>query len=78
MPRKVQPIIPNAKLHEINHKSKIQDIITALEYLRNESRKQGNDDITELIDSTFQVCLNAFCIIKRYELGQMIIKMNSH
>ena len=49
---------------------KIEEIIAALDYLRIEARKSGNEDIYNLIDSTFSICLRTFCIINRYELNK--------
>lgn len=47
---------------------KIEEIIMALDYLKDEAKKSGNDDIYQLIDSTFSICLHSFCLIKRHEM----------
>lgn len=48
---------------------KIEDIISALDFLKEEAKRSGNEDIYRLIDSTFTICLHTYCMIKRYEIN---------
>ena len=62
-------------IQDNDYDSRIADIISALDYLRGEAKLSGNDDIYNLIDSTFTICLHTFCIIKRYELQRALTKI---
>lgn len=52
----------------------IDNIISALDFLRNEARKTNNEDIYRLIDYTFNICLHTYCIIKRHEMASFFEK----
>ena len=48
-----------------NEDKTIVQVVAALEYLKNVSEKEGLDDVHELIDCTFRMCLNTHMILKR-------------
>lgn len=50
----------------------ISQIIVALDFLRIEARKTGEEDIAELIEASFTICRNAYCILRRSELALML------
>lgn len=52
--------------------SNMSQIIDALEYLRDEAQKNGEDEISEIIDATFKICLNSYYTVKRIELEKQI------
>lgn len=56
---------------------KIHHVIWCLEYLKNVSEEEGYQDIADLIDSTFKMCMSTFCILKRSELADRIPKSPS-
>jgi len=77
MLHKIANLNSNGSEDKKEQNEKIEDIITALDYLRNEAKRSGNEDIYNLIDSTFSICLHTFCIIRRYELQEMMSGMAS-
>ena len=46
---------------------KIENIISALDYLRGEAAKTGVDDLRAIIDSAFHMVLTAYTLMLRYE-----------
>ena len=41
------------------------EIISALEYLLRVAKKENMEDIEELIEATFKICLNTYLTLKR-------------
>jgi len=76
MPHKPKNItlvkLANSQVNDSDQK--IEDIIAALDFLRSEAKKSNNEDIYRLIDSTFTICLNTYCMIKRYEMNNYLNK----
>lgn len=70
MLHKISNLETKSSVRNCSQNEKIEDIIAALDYLRNEAKRSGNEDIYNLIDSTFSICLHTFCIIRRYELQE--------
>lgn len=69
MPHKVSN---SNKISSSQKNHKVSEIISALDFLRGEARKSGNEDIYKLIDSTFTICLHTFCILRRLEISETI------
>ena len=52
-------------MSELNNETNMLQIISALEYLKKASAKEGLEDFEDMIDACFRLCLNTYLIIKR-------------
>ena len=46
---------------------KMQHIVSALDFLRQEAANTGVDDIKTIVDSAFKMVLSAYTLVLRYE-----------
>ncbi|MDD3020698.1 MAG: hypothetical protein PHX61_06925 [Alphaproteobacteria bacterium] len=70
----VQDIAAHKAMVSLPPNSGMHEIIKALEFLKIEAEKTGEEEISEIISATFTICLNAYCTIKRIELEKKICR----
>ena len=63
--RKTSPEIPSLDTTEKYDFSSIQNIVKSMDFLRNESIKCRNDDITIILESAFNMCFVAYYMALR-------------
>lgn len=54
---------------------KIKGIVDSLQYLRDEARNCGNEDVEILIQSMFNIMITTYCMILRERLPRQSIEM---
>ena len=69
-----EKIETNVIHHEEYHEDTMHHIIWCLEFLQKVAREEGEEDIAELINSAFQMCLRTYCIVKRTDLADILEK----
>ena len=68
----VQDIPSRKSIVSLPQNSGMHEIIMALEFLKIEAEKTGEEEISEIINATFTICLNTYCAIKRSELERKL------
>ncbi|AEP08636.1 hypothetical protein MICA_291 [Micavibrio aeruginosavorus ARL-13] len=56
---------------------KIKSIVDSLQYLKEEARNCGNEDVEILIQSMFNIMITTYCMILRERLPRHSIEMSS-
>lgn len=57
--------LPSTDREETYDYDRIGSIVAALEYLRTEAVKSGSEEITTLINSTFNICFTLYYLFLR-------------
>lgn len=55
---------------------KIKGIVDSLQYLKEEARNCGNEDVETLIQSTFNIMITTYCMILRERLPRQAFDMS--
>lgn len=57
---------------------KIQNIVSALDFLRQEAANTGVEDIKTIVDSAFKMVLSAYTLVLRYECEKNLSRGEIH
>lgn len=66
-----------SNVHSINNENKevnILHVIKSLDYLKRASEKEGYEDIAEIIESSFRICLTIYMHLWKEPLASQMLK----